>query len=66
MNCLKDRYQVALYTGDNKEVKLNEDWLFEEDINVIISISSIQNRQSIKENILPIIRSDIYWYEFQC
>ena len=40
---LEDRYKVALYTGDNKEVKLNEDCLFEEDIDVIISTSSIQN-----------------------
>ena len=53
-NLLKDRYKVALYTGDNKEVKLNEDGLFEEDVDVIISTSSIQNGQSIKENIMSI------------
>ena len=51
---LKDRYKVALYTGDEKEVKLNKDGLFEEDVDVIISTSSIQNGQSIKENILSI------------
>ena len=31
-NCLKDRYIVALYTGDDKEVRLNEDWLLESDV----------------------------------
>ena len=51
---LKDKYKVALYTGDDKEVKLNEDGLFETDVDVIISTSSIQNGQSIKENILSI------------
>ena len=51
---LKDKYKVALYTGDTKEVKLNNDGLFEEDVDVIISTSSIQNEQSIKENILSI------------
>ncbi len=51
---LKYRYKVALYTGDNKEVKLNEDGLFDEDVDVIISTSSIQNGQSIKENILSV------------
>ena len=51
---LKDRYKVASYTGDEKEVKLNKDDLFEEDFDVIISTSSIQNGQSIKENILSI------------
>ena len=51
---LEDRYKVALYTGDNKEVKLNEDCLFEEDIDVIISTSSIQNGQSIKENTIKL------------
>ena len=40
---LKERYKVALYTGDDKEVKLNEDGLFDEDVDVIISTSSIQN-----------------------
>ena len=44
---LKDRYKVALYTGDEKEVKLNKDGLFEEDVDVIISTSSIQNGKSI-------------------
>ena len=53
-NCLKDRYKVALYTGDSKEVKLNEDGIFEEDVDVVISTSSIQNGQSIKENVLSI------------
>ncbi len=51
---LKDRYKVALYTGDNKEVKFNEDGLFDEDVDVVISTSFIQNGQSIKENILSI------------
>ena len=51
---LKDKYKVALYTGDDKEVKLNEDGLFETNVDVIISTSSIQNGQSIKENILSI------------
>ena len=40
---LKDRYKVALYTGDTKEIKLNEDGLFDEDVDIIISTSSIQN-----------------------
>lgn len=40
---LKDRYKVVLYTVDTKEVKLNKDGLFEEDDDVIISTSSIQN-----------------------
>ncbi|KAK8848183.1 hypothetical protein M9Y10_019239 [Tritrichomonas musculus] len=53
-NCLKDRYKVALYTGDSKEVKLNEDGIFEEDVDVVISTSSIQNGQSIKEKVLSI------------
>ena len=51
---LKDKYKFVLYTGDEKEVKLNKDGLFEEDVDVIISTSSIQNGQSIKENILSI------------
>ena len=51
---LKDKYKVALYTGDEKEVKLNKDGLFEEDVDVIISTSSIQNGQFIKESILSI------------
>ena len=51
---LKDRYKVVLYTADTKEVKLNKDGLFEEDDDVIISTSSIQNWQSIVENILSI------------
>ena len=51
---LKDRYKVALYTDDTKEIKLNEDGLFDEDVDVIISTSSIQNGQPIKENILSI------------
>ena len=51
---LKDKYKVALYTGDIKEVKLNEDSLFEEDVDFIISTSFIQNGQSNKENILSI------------
>lgn len=53
-NCLNDRYKVALYTGDNKEIKLNEDGLFDENVVVIISTSSIKNGQSINENILSI------------
>ena len=41
---LKDIYIFALYTGDIKEAKLNEDALFDlfdiqEDVDVIISIS---------------------------
>ena len=51
---LKDRYKIALSKGDTKEVKLNEDSWFEENDDVIISTSSIQNGQSIKENILSI------------
>ena len=51
---LEDRYKVVLYTGDTKEVMLNEDDWFEEDVDDIISTSSIQNKQSIKENILSI------------
>ena len=51
---LKDRYKVALYTDDTKEIKLNEDGLFDEDVDMIISTSSIQNGQPIKENILSI------------
>lgn len=53
-NCLNDRYKVVLYTGDNKEIKLNEDGLFDENVVVIISTSSIKNGQSINENILSI------------
>lgn len=53
-NCLNDRYKVALYTGDNKEIKLNEDGLFDENVVVIISTSSIKNGQSINKNILSI------------
>ena len=51
---LKDRYKVALYAGDTKEINLNEDGLFDENVDVVISTSSIQNGQSIKENILSI------------
>ena len=51
---LKDRYKIALSKGDTKEVKLNEDSWFEENDDAIISTSSIQNGQSIKENILSI------------
>ena len=51
---LKDRYKVALYTADDKEIVLNEDGLFDKNVDVIISTSSIQNGQSIKENILSI------------
>lgn len=29
-NCMNDRYNVALYTGNSKKVKLNEDEIFEE------------------------------------
>ena len=34
---LKDKYKVALYIADDKEATLNEDGLFEEDVDVIIS-----------------------------
>ena len=44
-----------MYTGDTKEIKLNEDGLFGEYVDVIISTSSIQNAQSIKENVLSIL-----------
>ena len=53
-NYLKDRYKVALYTGENKEIKLNEAGLFEEYVDVVMSTSFIQNGQSIKENIKSI------------
>lgn len=56
---MKDRYKFALYRGDAKEVKLNEDVLFEEEVDAIIYTSSIQNEQSIKENI-PFIFLQIY------
>lgn len=46
-------------TADDKEVRLNEDGLFEEDANVIISTSSIHNRYSIY------ILSNIYRYSFR-
>ena len=52
-DCLKDRYKVALCT-DDKEIELNKDGLFDKNIDVVTSTSSIQNRQSIKENILSI------------
>lgn len=51
---LKNRYKVALYTSEDKETKLNENCMFETDLDVIISTSSIQNGQSIKENVLSI------------
>ena len=51
---MEDKYKVALYTGNDKEVKLNEDGLFEADVDVILSTSSMQNGQSIKENVLSI------------
>ena len=44
---LKDRYKVALYTGDEKEVKLNKDDMFEEDVDVIISTSSDMKLKSL-------------------
>ena len=44
---LKDRYKVALYTGDTKEVKLNEDGMFDEDVDVIVSTSSIYPKWTI-------------------
>ena len=40
---------------------MNEDVLFEEDVDAIIYTSSIQNEQSIKENI-PFIFLQIYTY----
>lgn len=40
---LKDRCKVGFYTAYNKEFRLIEDRLFEEDIDVIISTSFIQN-----------------------
>ena len=45
---LKDRNKAVLYTNDTKEAKLNEDGLFEKDVGVILSTSSIQNGQFIK------------------
>ena len=45
---LKDRNKAVLYTYDTKEAKLNEDGLFEKDVDVILSTSSIQNGQFIK------------------
>ena len=51
---LKNRYKVALYTSEDKETKLNENCMFETDVDAIISTSSIQNGQSIKENVLSI------------
>lgn len=53
-DCLKDRFKVALYKSDDKEVKLTEDGLFDTNADVVISTSSIQNGQSINENILSI------------
>ena len=51
----KDRYKAALYAVDvDKEVKLNKEGLLEADENAIISNSSIQNGQSIKENVISI------------
>ncbi len=50
----KNKCKVSLNTGDDKEVKLNEDGFFYADVDAIISTSSIQNRQSIKENVLSI------------
>ena len=43
---LKDRFKVALYTADDKEVKVNWDRLFDADADVNISTSFIQNGQS--------------------
>ena len=51
---LKNRYKVALYTSEDKETKLNENGMFETDVDVIISTYSIQNGQSNKENVLSI------------
>ena len=51
---LKVIYKIALYTADNKEVRLNDDGLLEENVDAIMSTSSIQNGQFIKENILSI------------
>ena len=41
-------FVFRVYTCDNKEAKLNENWLLEAYIDIIISTSSIQNGQSIK------------------
>lgn len=43
-----------MYTSEDKETKLNENGMFKHDVDVIISTSSIQNGQSIKENVLSI------------
>ena len=51
---LKHWYKVALYAVDDKEVSLNKDGSFEENVDVIISTSSFQNGQTIKENIQSI------------
>ena len=51
-DCLKDRYKIALYRAEDKEIVLNEDELFDKNVDVAISTSSIQNGQSIKDNIL--------------
>ena len=49
------------YIGDNKEIKLNENVIFDENVDVIMSTSSIQNVQSIIENTLYIyIHSNIH------
>lgn len=54
MDLLKNRYIVALYKVDYKEVKLSKDGFFEADVEFIILTSSIQNGQSIMENVLSI------------
>ena len=50
----KNKCKVSLNTGDDKEVKLNEDGLYENDVDVNMSTSFIRNGQSIIENILYI------------
>ena len=38
---MKDRNKVSLYTGENKEVKLNEDGLFDEYVDAMIHYISL-------------------------
>ena len=56
---LSHKYKVVLYNADDKETVLNDNGHFEcnesnESIDIIISTSSIQNGQTIKDNILLI------------
>ncbi|KAK8848133.1 hypothetical protein M9Y10_019189 [Tritrichomonas musculus] len=61
-NCLKDRYKVALYTGDSKEVKLNEDGIFEEDVDVHMNKRKYATPNNRYERRLNLLR-DSAWNE---